>query len=62
MSKKSKLMYLNILLNYKNGVYTQDKEQLRQDLLALRLLLMVDKDNDKMKKVENKMRLMLKKC
>lgn len=62
MSNKSKLMYLNILLNVKKGVYNDDKELLKQDLLTLRLLLMVDRDNEKMKVVENKMRLMLKKC
>ena len=60
MSKKSKFMYLNILLNLKQGVYNEDREQLRQDLLTLRLLLMVDKDNQKMQMVQNKMLLLLR--
>lgn len=60
MSKKSKLMYLNILLNLKNGVYNNDKDTLKQDLLTLKLLLMVDKDNQKMQMVQNKMLLLLK--
>ena len=60
MSKRSKLMYLNILLNLKQGVYNEDREQLRQDLLTLRLLLMVDKDNQKMQMVQNKMLLLLR--
>lgn len=60
MSKRSKLMYLNILLNLKNGVYNNDKDTLKQDLLTLKLLLMVDKNNIKMQQVENKMLLLLK--
>ena len=62
MSKKSKLIYLGILLNVKQGVYNTDKELLKRDLLVLRQLLSFDRDNQKMQLVENKMQLILKKC
>ena len=62
MSKKSKLVYLGILLNIKQGVYNTDKELLKRDLLVLRQLLSFDRDNQKMQLVENKMQLILKKC
>ena len=62
MSKKSKLVYLGILLNVKQGVYNTDKELLKRDLLVLRQLLSFDRDNQKMQLVENKMQLILKKC
>lgn len=62
MSKKSKLIYLGILLNIKQGVYNTDKELLKKDLLVLRQLLSFDSQNQKMQLVENKMQLILKKC
>ena len=62
MSDKSKLIYLGILLNIRKGVYATNQDQLRQDLLKLRYLLTIEKDNQKMQVVENKMKLMLKKC
>ncbi len=62
MSDKSKLIYLGILLNIRKGVYATNQDQLRQDLLRLRYLLTIEKDNQKMQVVENKMKLMLKKC
>ena len=45
MSSKSKLAYLKILLNYKQGVYDYDQVALKSDLITLKRLLLVDKNS-----------------
>jgi len=55
MPIKFKIQYLNILQNVKNNVYENDKQALKQDLMTLRNMLIVYKDNENMKKLEKNM-------
>ena len=63
MSSKSKLAYLNILLNFKQGVYETNKTQLQLDLLTLKklLLLEVNTNNLQMQNLYNGLQRKLKK-
>lgn len=63
MSSKSKLAYLNILLNVKQGVYETNKTQLQLDLLTLKklLLLEVNDNNLQMQNLYNGLQRKLKK-
>lgn len=63
MSSKSKLAYLNILLNVKQGVYETNKTQLQLDLLTLKklLLLEVNNNNLQMQNLYNGLQRKLKK-
>lgn len=63
MSSKSKLAYLNILLNVKQGVYETNKTQLQLDLLTLKklLLLEVNSNNLQMQNLYNGLQRKLKK-
>ena len=55
MSSQSKLAYLNILLNVKNNVYEGNKTLLKQDLITLKRLLLLDKANQQMVNLYNVM-------
>ena len=60
MSSKSKLAYLKILLNYKEGVYDYDQVTLKNDLITLKRLLMLDKNNQD-QVMQNHYNVMIKK-
>lgn len=46
MSSKSKLMYVKIMLNFKQGVYNNNTNILKNDLIALRQLLQLEVNQD----------------
>ena len=46
MSTKSKLIYLKILMNIKNNVYTGNQAQLKSDLLMVKRLLIIEKNQE----------------
>ena len=59
MSQKTKIIYLGILINIKRNAYQDNTNLLKQDLIILRKLLLIDKDNQKMQKLEKSMQLVL---
>ena len=62
MSQKTKIIYLGILMNIKKNAYQDNTNLLRQDLITLRRLLLIDKDNQKMQSLEKNMQLVLTKA
>jgi hypothetical protein len=63
MSTKSKLIYLKILMNIKNNVYSQNQAQLKNDLLMIkRLLIIENQDKTNLQKIEKNMQKLLTKA
>ena len=62
MSQKTKIIYLGILMNIKKNAYQDNTNLLRQDLITLKRLLLIDKDNQKMQSLEKNMQLVLTKA
>ena len=56
-----KIQYLNILQNVKNNAYENNTQLLKEDLITLRNMLIVYKDNENMKKLEKNMTKVLTK-
>ena len=61
MSQKTKIAYLKILLNIKNNAYENNTELLKKDLIALKKILLTQKDNQQMQKLEKNMQKVLTK-
>ena len=61
MSQKTKITYLKILLNIKNNAYENNTELLKKDLIALKKILLTQKDNQQMQKLEKNMQKVLTK-
>lgn len=59
MSQKMKTIYLGILLNVKNNAYENNIELLKKDLLTLKKILLVQKNNQQMKNIEKNMQKVL---
>ena len=55
MSSQSKLVYLKVLLNVKNNAYEGNLALLKQDLITLRNLLLIDKTNQQMARLYENM-------
>ena len=55
MSSQSKLVYLKVLLNVKNNAYEGNLTLLKQDLITLRNLLLIDKTNQQMARLYENM-------
>ena len=59
MSQRMKTIYLGILLNVKNNAYENNIELLKKDLLTLKKILLVQKNNQQMKNIEKNMQKVL---
>lgn len=62
MSQKTKITYLKILLNIKNNAYKNNTGLLKKDLIALKKILLTQKDNQQMQKLEKNMQKVLTKA
>ena len=62
MSQKTKITYLKILLNIKNNAYENNTGLLKKDLIALKKILLTQKDNQQMQKLEKNMQKVLTKA
>lgn len=62
MSSKSKLEYLNVLMNIKNNVYKDNKLQLKKDLLIVQKLLLIEanQNNQDLQRLEESFKKVLK--
>lgn len=62
MSSKSKLEYLNVLMNIKNNVYQNNKLQLKKDLLIVQKLLLIEvnQNNQDLQRLEESFKKVLK--
>ena len=62
MSSKSKLEYLNVLMNIKNNVYQNNKLQLTKDLLIVQKLLLIEvnQNNQDLQRLEESFKKVLK--
>ncbi len=61
MSQKTKIAYLKILLNIKNNAYENNTGLLKKDLIVLKKILLTQKDNQQMQKLEKNMQKVLTK-
>ena len=59
MTQKTKIIYVGILHNIKINAYANNKDLLKKDLSTLQRLLLIDKENENMKKIAKNMQKVL---